>query len=498
MKIFAPHAADFYKIGHLRQYIDGTELVYSNFTARSAKLASLLPGFDGKAVFLGLHGVMQWMLRDLWNESFFAQPKAQVLGRFQRRMDYALGPGAVDTKHMAYLHDLGYLPLQIKALPEGSRVNLRVPYFTVVNTDPRCYWLTNYIESQLSAESWKTITNATVAYEFRRLLDFYCAHTGGIEDFVRWQGHDFSMRGMSGIHDAAQSGLGHLACFTGTDTILSLDYAEDYYGADASTESLGGSVPATEHSVVTMEGADKELDFVRRLITTVYPRGVVSSVSDSYDFWWMMTTGISMLHDDIMARQPDMFGLAKTVFRPDSGDPVLIVCGDPTAPLGSPESKGAIQCLWDEFGGTLTRTGHKLLDPHVGLIYGDAITLARADEILRRLDAKGFCSSNVVFGIGSYTYQHNTRDSLGHAYKSTYGVVNGVPREIFKDPKTDSGLKKSAKGLVRVEREGDAFVLYDQQTQAQELCGALETVFVNGAIVKPQTLAQVRSRLLGN
>jgi len=495
MKLFAPHAADAYKAGHLRQYTPGTEVVYSNFTARGAKLATKLPDFDNKAVWIGLHGVLQWMLRDLWNETFFSQPKAQVLGRFQRRMDYALGPGAVDTKHMGALHDLGYLPLHIRALPEGSRVNLRVPFYTVSNTHPAFYWLTNYVESQLSAESWKTITNATIAYEFWRLFHRYCEKTGGIADFVRWQGHDFSMRGMSGIHDSAQSGFAHLSCFTGTDCFLALDFAEDYYGADASQESVGGSVPATEHSVVTMEGPDNELPFVRRLITELYPRGVVSSVSDSYDFWWMMTEGIKALHGDIMARQPDMFGLQKTVFRPDSGDPVLIVCGDPGAPQGSPESKGAIRCLWDEFGGTKTSTGHKLLDPHVGLIYGDAITLERAATILERLDAQGFCSSNIVFGIGSYTYQHGTRDSLGHAYKSTYGRVNGVPREIFKDPKTDSGVKRSAKGLLRVEKHGDDFVLFDQQTTEQAARGELNTVFVDGRITHHETLAGVRSRL---
>jgi nicotinamide phosphoribosyltransferase len=495
MDVFAPHAADFYKIGHLKQYRPGTEYIYQNFTGRGARLATVLPDFDNKAVFFGLQAVQRDLLINLWTRSFFSQPKAQVLSRFQRRMDFALGPGAANTLHMGALHDVGYLPLRIKSLPEGSRVNLRVPYFTVTNTDPRFYWLPGYIESQLSTESWKMINNATIAFEFRRLLQRYCELTGGIKEFVRWQGHDFSMRGMSGLHDGAACGAAHLTCFTGTDSILALDFLEDFYLADASVESVGGSVPATEHSVVTLEGPGGELEFVKRLITTIYPKGVVSSVSDSYDYWWMMTTGIRELKPYIMARQPDMFGLFKTVFRPDSGDPEKIVLGDPDSP-DEAVRKGSLRCLEEVFGSSSTTTGHRLLDPHVGLIYGDAITLPRAQAILAGMDAQGFCSSNVVFGIGSYTYQHSTRDTFGHAYKATWGQVDGEAREIFKDPKTDSGLKRSAKGLLRIEHDGGDFVLHDQQTRAQEESGELRVTFENGSLRNQESIGAIRERLL--
>lgn len=496
MRIFPLHAADFYKTGHLKMYPQGTEYVYSNFTPRSDKLANMLAGFDSKVVFFGLQGTIQWLLIDLWNAEFFHRPKDEVVGKFKRRMDGSLGAGAVATEHIEALHDLGFLPLHIKALPEGIRVNIGVPVFTVMNTDKRFYWLTNYIETMLSAESWKTITTATTAYEYRRLLDDYAKRTGSPAEFVPWQGHDFSMRGMSGIHDAVKSGAGHLLSFAGTDCIGAIDYLEDYYGA--ASEFVGGSVPATEHSVMCMGGEEAEIETFRRLVQDLYPSGVVSIVSDTWDFWHVLTAYAPALKDVIEARAPDALGLAKVVFRPDSGDPEKIICGDPEAPDGTPEHRGAVQCLWDVFGGTVTATGHRMLNPRVGLIYGDSITLARASHILEGLDAQGFASGNVVFGIGSYTYQYVTRDTFGFAYKSTWGVVGGEPRKLFKDPVTDSGSKKSAKGLLRVERTDSCFALHDKQTLDEEGRGELRTVFMDGVAHSVESLSIIRARLLGS
>lgn len=496
MRIFPPHAADFYKVNHRVQYPLGTEYVYSNFTPRSDRLAVMLPDFDHKVVFFGLQGVIDWLLMGMWEDEFFHRPKHEVVDRYQRRMDGSLGMGAVTTEHIAELHDLGYLPLHIKALPEGSRVDMRVPVFTVINTDPRFFWLTNYVETMLSAECWKSITTATIAYEYRRLLDRYAVKTGSPKEFVPWQGHDFSMRGMSGIHDGAKSGAGHLLSFTGSDTIAAIDYLEDYYLRDTN-EFVGGSVPATEHSVMCLGGADDEIETFRRLIVDLYPRGVVSIVSDTWDFWKVLTEYAVALKPQILAREPDALGLAKVVFRPDSGDPVDIICGDASATPGTPAWKGAINCLWENFGGTYTATGHRMLNQHVGLIYGDSITLERASRILERLESQGFASGNIVFGIGSYTYNHNTRDTFGHAYKATWAVVNGEDRELFKDPVTDSGAKKSARGLLRVERTATGFELFDRQTYEQEREGALRTVFLNGSPQNFQTLGEIRARLLG-
>lgn len=493
IKINPLNAIDFYKADHRRQYPVGTEYVYANFTPRSSRLAKMLPDFDDKIVFFGLQGFIKHFLIETWNEGFFNQAKAKVVAAYKRRMDNALGEGAVPVEHIEALHDLGYLPLKIKALPEGSRVNIKVPVLTIINTDPNFFWLTNYIETVLSAELWKSCTTASIAYEYKRLLTQYAEKTGAALDFVAVQGHDFSSRGMSGIYDAAQSGVGHLTSFIGTDSVASIDYAEEYYNA---TGVVGVSVPATEHSVMCMGSEESEIETFRRLICELYPAGVVSIVSDTWDFWRVITEFSMELKAEILKRQPNALGLAKVVFRPDSGDPVKIICGDPDAERDSPAYKGAVQCLWEIFGGTETTQGYKVLNERVGLIYGDSITLERAQNILKGLEAKGFASNNLVFGIGSYTYNYLTRDSFGFAVKATWGQVNGVGRELFKDPVTDSGVKKSAKGLLRVEQTENGFELFDQQSFEQEKMGALQTVFENGQLLRECSLDQIRERLV--
>lgn len=185
---------------------------------------------------------------------------------------------------------------------------------------------------------------------------------------------------MSGIYDAAQSGVGHLTSFIGTDSVASIDYAEEYYNA---TGVVGVSVPATEHSVMCLGSEESEIETFRRLICELYPSGVVSIVSDTWDFWRVITEFSVKLKSEILNRQPNALGLAKVVFRPDSGDPVKIICGDPDAERDSPAYKGAVQCLWEIFGGTETAQGYKVLNERVGLIYGDSITLERAQNILK-------------------------------------------------------------------------------------------------------------------
>lgn len=495
MKINPLNAIDFYKADHRSQYPQGCEYVYSNFTPRSDKLSNMGEDFDGKIVFMGLQLFIKDFLVDSWNKDFFSRPKKEVIRKYKRRMDTSLGNGAISTEHISDLHDLGYLPIKIKALPEGARVNVRVPVYTIVNTDKNFFWITNYLESVMSSETWKMCTTATLAYEYKKLLVEYAKETGASLEFVNLQGHDFSFRGASCREDSAKSGIGHLSSFWGTDGVLSIDAAEDYYNANSENEIVGVSVPATEHSVMCMGGKDSEVDTYRRLITEVYPKGIVSIVSDTWDFWKVMTDLTVELKDEILNREEDALGLAKTVFRPDSGCPVKIICGDKDAPIGSPEYKGAIECLYEVFGGSENERGYKELNPRVGLIYGDSITLERAKLILKGLKKKGFASSNVVFGIGSYTYQYNTRDTFGFAVKATWGQVNGVAREIHKDPKTDGGIKKSAKGLLRVEIENGEYILYDQQSNEEEKMGELVDVFENGTLLIDHSLSEIRRRL---
>ncbi len=542
---------DFYKTDHKSQYPDFSEQVYSNGTPRSDRLSPIPKnlaeelGFNGKVVWFGLQAFQIDFLIEEYNCTFFNEPKRQAVKRYKRRLDTSLGEGAVDVSHIEALHDLGYLPIEIRALPEGSLVNIKVPCFTIHNTLGDYYWLVNDLETVMSSEVWKPSTAATIAFAYRKLIQKFAVETGAPLDFVPIQGHDFSFRGMSGRHDAAITGMGHLLSFVGTDTIPAIDAAEDFYFADSEKEMIGISVPATEHSVMCMGGEETEIETFRRLIEDVYPVGIVSIVSDTWDYWKVLTEYTVELLDKIIARKPitDLDGNVivpgRTVFRPDSGCPVKIITGyldseiikedgkvyaiadsykdiqsdcmryTKGAELSAAEVKGSVEVLWDIFGGTWTDVmrkdagGHtlehyKMLDDSVGLIYGDSITLERAQAILQRLKDKGFASSNIVFGIGSYTYQYVTRDSFGWAVKATAGVVAGEVRELMKDPATDDGTKKSAKGYLRVEKEGDDFVLYDCQTWEQAQQGELQVVFRNGELVNPSTFSEVRERLAVN
>lgn len=481
MKLNPTLLTDFYKTDHRRQYPEGTEQVYSNFTARTSRFE----GVNGVVVFGVQYFVTEYLL-NRFNEDFFSQPKT-ICQSYKRRMDTSLGPNAVTVKHLEALHDLGYLPVEVKALPEGTICPLRVPALTIRNTKSEFFWMTNFLETLLSCVLWHPMTSATIAFEYRKLLDKYARLTSDIPELVQWQGHDFSMRGHTSIESAQVSGSAHLLSFTGTDTIPAIDFLEHYYNANAEKELIGGSVPATEHSVICLGSKESEQETFERLITKVYPNGIVSIVSDTWDYWKVLTEIVPALKDKIMTRN------GKVVIRPDSGDPVKILCGDHEAPEGSPENLGTVQVLWDTFGGTLNSKGFMQLDSHIGVIYGDSITLERANQILIQLAGKGFASTNVVFGIGSYTYQHVTRDTFGFAMKATHGVINGQAVDIYKNPKTDNGVKKSAKGLLRVNTD---LSLDEQVTEEQEKEGMLQTVFLDGKLMRNESLATIRERLL--
>jgi nicotinamide phosphoribosyltransferase len=305
------------------------------------------------------------------------------------------------------------------------------------------------------------------------------------------------MRGMGHLGAAEISGAGHLASgFVGTDTIPAICYLENYYGANVETEEVGGSVDATEHSVMMAGGAEKGQEYAtyKRLITEIYPDGILSIVSDTWDLWYVLTDTIPKLKNEILARN------GKVVIRPDSGDPVDIICGTELM-SNTPVEKGVIELLWETFGGTVNSEGFKELDPHIGAIYGDAITLDRCNQICKRLADKGFASTNMVFGIGSFTYQYNTRDTFGHALKSTHVVIDGIESNIFKDPITDNGVKKSQTGKVAVIIEDGKIVFKDGLTTAQEgwYSGSgknlLKTIFCNGVAYNLTTLQEIRDRI---
>jgi nicotinamide phosphoribosyltransferase len=534
---------DYYKTEHHRMMPVGTTKLYSNFTPRKSRIE----GVDS-VVFFGMqYFIVEYLIKE-FNENFFGS----ALERSHESSSMRDGKLAVDYKkydvleeykrhikldsykHIEDLWDLGYLPIEIKALPEGTLCPIGVPCFTITNTNPEFSWLVNYLETLISCMMWQPITSATIAHEYKKLLTKWAIKTGGDMDFVPWQGHDFSMRGMSSPESSVLSGMGHLLSFTGTDTIPAIYALEKVYKAEG---LIGGSIPATEHSIQCMHydfETGSEDSYIKHLIKT-YPNGPVAMVSDGFNLWDMITKTLPKHKESIMARD------GKLVIRPDSGDPVKILTGytkdevleedgkfyekgryvsykdsqgyevwggyDKGKELSLEEVKGVTELLWDLFGGTVNEKGFRVLDSHIGAIYGDSITLGRAREICERLHAKGFASTNVVLGIGSYTYQYNTRDTFGFAMKATYGeithkVQSGSPaeatiaKEIYKDPITDDGTKKSKKGLLCVDHNGDGKIqVFDQVNWAEEKSGMLQTVFKDGKLVVETTLAEIRECL---
>ena len=479
---------DVYKEFHVHAYHPDVTEVYSNFTSRSGKLSNI-PG-KGKVNFVGLqYFILDYLIKE-WNDSFFYLPKNMAVGNHKRIMNAMLGYD-VNTEYLENLHDVGYLPLEIKALPEGTAVPYQVAPITFRNTLPGFQWLPNMIETVFSCENWHMQTTSTTSTAYFKAFKDAFEATGGPMEILPFMCHDFSMRGMTSRHTAAMSGFAHLSSgFAGTDTIPAVLFAEKYYGADVDKELVGASVNATEHSVTCSWIEEGEEAFLDYLMQNPAQEGILSVVADTWDFWNFVTVMLPAMKDRIMARE------GQVVVRPDSGDPVDIICGT-NYEFGqgtTPEEKGLVECLWDTFSGTMTDKGFKLLDSHIGAIYGDSITLERQEQIIARLMRKGFVPS-VVLGVGSYSFQGVTRDTHGSAVKATNVVKNGVDMPIFKDPKTDR-TKKSAKGLLSVHRDnaGELYML-DEQTRAEEAGGLLEQVFFNGKLVKTTTLAEIRARV---
>jgi nicotinic acid phosphoribosyltransferase len=798
---------DGYKTGHHLMYPEGTTLVYSNFTPRSNKYA---PKGCDQLVSFGQQ-MMMLQIHEAFEHNFFNKPKDEVCNEMKEELEMYLGM-LYDVTHFENLHDLGYLPIHVKIIEEGTLVPMRVPVLTIYNTHPDFYWITNYLETIISNLLWKPMTSATIAHTYRKLLTKWQEKTDKENGwFIDWQGHDFSMRGLDSIDAVVSSGLGHLTSFMGTDSLPTIHGARKYYAAEG---PVGGSVPATEHSVMCAGSKESEVETFRRLLQT-YPKGILSVVSDTWDLWKVCTEHIVTLKEEILARdgklviRPDCYSEDTLILTPDgwkefnqltpdslvaqvnengsysfvkplkivneeyngtmfhfkdfhgkmdllvtpnhrmvykqfdkwkidfaedckpnnytksfirsakagnkyqiltnverlniafqadgskctdteknirfsfskvrkiqrlkalldemklsykeynlgdgkveinveyslnyvsknfdwvvtsdlcsnwcqefieelshwdscvrnenkikfdttnfsvsqvvelialsagygcltskyeddrkeifsdvytshilldnklggqsvtveeiqyngrivcvtvptgkivvkrnrctmvcgnSGDPIDIICGhelfgkDAEQPNAVATQKGVVELLWDVFGGTINEQGYKVLDSHIGAIYGDSITLDRADEICSKLEAKGFASTNIVLGIGSFTYQFNTRDTFGFAMKATYVEleeeflptpesvewgVRTVGREIFKDPITDDGIKKSAKGLLRVNED---MSLTDQVSWDEESEGMLKTLYVDGMFESYTNFKTIKEKLNG-
>jgi nicotinamide phosphoribosyltransferase len=532
---------DGYKIGHKPMLAPGTDYLYGTLIPRSLKHAP-----EGITKILSAEQQLSWMwLHDQFEEGFFNQP-IEVAKKFSEDMSKYLGL-PFNGEHFEALHKLGYLPIRVKALPEGIETKPNIPHQTFVNTVKGFAWLTLYLETPVSSLSWKGTTNSTIALQYRRNATKWVMKTDSDNAwFIDYACHDFSARGLD-VFTTISSGLAHAMSFIGSDTLVVIDAARYFYGIPEDEVCIA-SVNASEHSVTctgifyyrnmlesglgqhlideyysydieATKSTKDEPDFMAiaewanlREWLKIFPTGILSVVSDTFDLFRVITEILPRLKAQIMARE------GKLVIRPDSGDPVDILCGDISQYryeleegdeyLHGPKEKGVIELLWDIFGGTVSKEGYKVLDSHIGAIYGDSITLKRQVQIYERLANKGFASTNIVLGVGSYTYQYNTRDTFGIAVKGSWFMADGVEYDIYKDPATDDGTKKSLKGMCQVfNNRPDALpneLKYDgkdqlevnvQCTHEEESAGLLQIIYENGKFYNTITLTEIRERI---
>ena len=515
--------------------------MYSNMTPRGSRI----PGVNG-VVVLGIQYYALSTLIDIWNEDFFAVPFEEIEAEFMQEMEeYTLSRAAAEAigvEHWRALHKLGYLPLSIKALPEGTICPIKVPCYTVRETKDEYFWLTNFIETDMSSEVWGCMTSATLAHEFNKVFMHWADVSGAPKELVKFQGHNFSYRGMLGREAAAIVDMGHLLSFVGSDTIPGRKYLKRYYKADQKKGIISCSVFATEHAVmcsatgfyIKKNGIDwekygeAEFEVFKRLITEVYPTGFLSIVSDTWNLWVVLRDYLPRLRDIILARE------GRIIIRPDSGDPVKIMTGyldgefekdgedyypllasqvrpgsftrGKKMPGGVHEVKGVIQCLFDVFGADeslpfgMNEKGFIRLNGHVSSIYGDSINIIRANEICQRLvEGRNFESTSWVAGIGSYTYQYVTRDTFSFAQKATNTTVEidgeRIDIPIFKKPVTGDGSKDSAAGLIHVDLVSGKYVMKDRCTWEEEATGYLIEVFRDSKMTKEYELEEMRASL---
>ena len=482
---------DFYKAVHAEMLPEKITKSVSYFTPRMSRVNR----WDSVVMF-GLQGFIKTYLIDYFNEWFFNRPFAEVIGEYKRIMDASLGENAYKIEKIEKLHKLGYLPIEIVALPEGTIVPMHVPMFGITNTHKDFAWLPQSLESLISAESWHPMIAATVGYTYRQIVDYYYDLTCDDETSRARALGAFDFRGEECTDSAIKAGAGWCLSFLNTATVPTIPYLEKNYKCDCTKEPVAFGSPSTEHSVMCSNFAvdGDEITLLRRLLTEVYPNTSFSAVLDSYDYWNVIDNILPQLKPEILAHNGCM------LMRGDSGDCVEVV------------TKTVFK-LWEEFGGTTNSKGYKMLDPHVKAIYGDSITVQRCEQIYKILMENGFACSNVALGVGSFSFQcieedgilkPFTRDTFSSCIKATYCEIDDKPFPIFKNPK-DGGFKKSQKGCCVVVKGSDSKLIYVDGRTWEEAhvsgedakVNLLQPVFKDGQLIKEQSLAEIRDILHG-
>ena len=445
---------DSYKLTHWTQYPHKTEEVYSYFEARKGAKYN-------KTVFFGL----QYLLKEyLTGKVVRAADITEAAELCKQHFGSEKIFNVKGWEHILHKHG-GQLPVRIKAVPEGTPVEIDNVMMTIENTDPECFWLTNHLETLLT-HVWAPSTVATLSREVKMMIDHYLDQTAEHKGTLPFMLHDFGYRGVSSVESAGICGAGHLISFLGTDTIRAMEVAKEYYGAK---DAVAFSVPATEHSVMTSLGPDLECDLTAAILHD-YPTGIVSIVIDSYDYMRFIEKMYTQRADEILNRD------GKVVFRPDSGDPT-------TTTLEVVEKLGEL------FGYTTNKKGFKVLNPKVGVLWGDGIDYQGIRSILFTLQLGGWSAENLVFGMGGGLLQKVNRDTQRFAFKCSAQRRNGRDYEIFKQPRDIT--KTSKKGKLKLIHNGEAY----QTVPLHGWAGYpdhLQTVFENGKLIKEYTFAEVR------
>ncbi len=475
---------DFYKTVHSDMINPKMTKSMSYYTPRMSRVNR----WD-KVVMFGVQMFCKTWLIDYFNENFFALSEEEVVNEYTRVLDATLGKGVYSTEKIRKLHRLGYLPIEIIALPEGTMVPVHVPMFGITNTHNDFAWLPQALESLISAEMWYPQITATVGKTYRDIVNKYYDET--VEDNVpraKALGA-FDFRGDMCVDAALKAGAGWCLSFLLTATVPAIPYLESMFNCDCTKEPVAYGSVSTEHFVMCSNYAvdGDEITFLRKMLTELYPNTSFSCVLDSYDYWNVIDNILPQLHDEIMAHNGCM------LMRGDSGDCVEVVTQ-------------TVFKLWEQFGGTINSKGYKVLDPHVKAIYGDSITVQRCEEIFEILKTNGFACSNVALGVGSFSMhcieEDNmlkpfTRDTFSSCIKACYAEVDGMCYPVFKNPK-DGGFKKSQKGLCFVYEEDGVLKYRDEYTSENIPEGnLLVPVFRDGKMLVDYTLDEIRQRLNG-
>ena len=475
---------DFYKTVHSDMINPKMTKSMSYYTPRMSRVNR----WD-KVVMFGVQMFCKTWLIDYFNDNFFGLDEEEVVSEYTRVLDATLGKGIYGTEKIRKLHRLGYLPIEISALPEGTMVPVHVPMFGITNTHDDFAWLPQALESLISAEMWYPQITATVGKTYRDIVNKYYDET--VEDSVpraKALGA-FDFRGDMCVDAALKAGAGWCLSFLLTATVPAIPYLENMFNCDCTKEPVAYGSVSTEHFVMCSNYAvdGDEITFLRRMLTELYPNTSFSCVLDSYDYWNVIDHILPQLHDEILAHNGCM------LMRGDSGDCVEVV------------TKTVFK-LWEQFGGTVNTKGYKVLDPHVKAIYGDSITVQRCEEIFEILKSNGFACSNVALGVGSFSMhcieEDNilkpfTRDTFSSCIKACYAEVDGKCYPVFKNPK-EGGFKKSQKGLCFVYEEDGVLKYRDEYTSENIPEGnLLVPVFRDGKMLVDYTLDEIRQRLNG-